>query len=364
MLDVLSIAYPFASVHSDAVGGAEQIVSALDAALVAAGHHSTVLAGPGSRVAGRLALVEVEAGELSSERIRRGQQRYFQKLQRLLAEHDFDLLHFHGCDCARYLAQQPLPGSIPKLVTLHVPNDWYEPNLFRPDAGLSFACVSNWQREHLPSQLHVRATIENGVDLRRWRPLAEPQGDYVLCLGRISPEKGFDRALRAARSVDVPLLLAGQVYAYPEHQRHFAEQIEPLLDERRRFLGPVAGRRKRQLLARARCLAVTSQVSETSSLVAMEALACGTPVVVASPGAPATLIEPGRTGLVVEDPSELGRAFEEVLALDRAACRASAERRFDVRRTTASYLDLYRELASETVASLRPELALERGLSA
>jgi glycosyltransferase involved in cell wall biosynthesis len=361
MLHVLSVAYPFAPVDPDAVGGAEQVLSALDAAVVASGHRSTVLAAAESRVAGRLLAVDVGSGALTEGRISRVRERFSSALQGLLAGHEFDVVHFHGCDCGAYLNGAPLPSTPPQLVTLHVPQDWYEPGLFRTGLGSSFVCVSQWQREQLPLELPVRAVIENGVDIARWRPSAEPTGDYVFCLGRISPEKGFDRALRAAHAADVPLLLAGQVYSYPEHQRHFAQQIEPLLDERRRFLGPVAGARKRRLLARARCLAVTSRVSETSSLVTMEALACGTPVVVASPGAPASLIEPGATGLLAQDERALARSFEQVLELDRAACRVSAEHRFDVRRMTGRYLELYQELASERPRQARlpaaPELS-------
>jgi glycosyltransferase involved in cell wall biosynthesis len=356
LLHVLSVAYPFAPVDPDAVGGAEQVLSALDAALVATGHRSTVLAAAESRVAGRLVAVDVGSGGLTEGRMARAREQFSSTLLRLLAGHDFDLVHFHGCDCGAYLSAAPLPSTPPRLVTLHVPSDWYAPALFRAGLGLSFVCVSQCQRDQLPRELPVRATIDNGVDLARWRPSAEPNGDHVLCLGRISPEKGFDRALRAARAADVPLLLAGQVYAYPEHQRHFAQQIEPLLDERRRFVGPVAGVVKRRLLARARCLAVTSRVSETSSLVTMEALACGTPVVVASPGAPASLIEQGATGLLAADEGALARAFEQVLGLDRAACRLSAERRFDVRRMTARYLELYQELASERPRARLSEL--------
>lgn len=359
VLDVLSVAYPFAPVHPDAVGGAEQVLSALDAALVAAGHRSTVLAAAQSRVTGRLVAVDVGDGAFTQERIAGARARFSRALRSILAHHDFDLVHFHGCDCGEYLSGASLPGAAPQLVTLHVPSDWYQPGLPGGLAGLSLVCVSDWQRAQLPRQTAVRARIENGVDLERWRPSAEPAGDYVLGLGRISPEKGFDRALRAAHAAGVPLVLAGQVYPYPEHQRHFAQEIEPLLDGRRRFVGPVAGAVKRRLLSRARCLVVASRVSETSSLVAMEALACGTPVVVASPGAPASLIEPGVTGLVAQDESGLALAFQQVLELDRRRCRSSAERRFDLRRMTQSYLELYRELASERPRQVHPTATQE-----
>ncbi|HEU4580607.1 MAG TPA: glycosyltransferase [Polyangiaceae bacterium] len=339
----------------------EQIMAALDAALVAAGHSSTLLAARGSHAVGRLVAVDVGQGELSGERLHGARQRYRQALEALLAQQHFDLLHFHGCDCARYLSASPPGRAVPKLVTLHVPCDWYEPGMFESDLGVRFSCVSEWQREQLATRLSLCATIPNGVDLTRWRPLGQPPSDYVLCLGRISPEKGFDRALRAARRAGVPLLLAGRVFPYPEHLRYFAEQIAPLLDEQRRFLGPIAGTAKRRILARARALLVVSRVPETSSLAAMEALACGTPVLVASPGAPASLIEPGVTGLIVRDEIELAEAFERLSSLDRARCRASAEQRFDLRQTTRRYLELYAQLLT---APPRSHAAFARELSA
>jgi glycosyltransferase involved in cell wall biosynthesis len=342
-LHVLSVAYPFAPVSADAVGGVEQVVASLDSALVAAGHQSTLLAGRGSRAMGRLVAVDVGTGELSAERLDAARRRYRRVLELLLAQQHFDLMHFHGCDCADYLSA-PLPRRVPKLVTLHVPCDWYEPGLFRAELDLRFSCVSEWQRGQLPPRIAPCATIPNGVDLVRWRPLDEPAGDYVLCLGRISPDKGFDRALRAARAAGVPLLLAGRVFPYPDHLRYFAEQIAPLLDHQRRFIGPIAGTAKRRVLARARALVISSRVPETSSLVAMEALACGTPVLVASPGAPASLIEPGVTGLVVHDDAELALALARLPTLDRVRCRASAEQRFDLRQTTQRYLELYTQL--------------------
>jgi glycosyltransferase involved in cell wall biosynthesis len=271
---------------------------------------------------------------------------YREKLQQLLSGQRFDVLHFHGIDCDAYLPDAGLTRGVSKLVTLHLPFEWYPERLFQRDMDLSFTCVSAWQGRQVQQRLPVRATIENGVDLQRWQPLPEqPTAEYVACLGRICPEKGFDMALRAAHSAGVTLLLAGQVFGYSEHQAYFSECILPLLDEQRRFIGPVAGSTKREFLARARCLVVSSRVAETSSLVTMEALACGTPVIVSGAGAPHSLIEPGVTGLVAEDEADLTAALQRVHQLDRHACRASAEQRFDLRHTARRYLELYAELA-------------------
>jgi glycosyltransferase involved in cell wall biosynthesis len=167
---------------------------------------------------------------------------------------------------------------------------------------------------------------------------------YALALGRICPEKGFHLALDAAREAGWPLLLGGQVFPYPEHQRYFDTQIGPRLDRCRRYLGPVALARKRRLLAGARCLLCPSQVPETSALVAMEALACGTPVVALRAGSVPEVIEDGVTGFVRDTEDELVAAVGHIDDIDRARCRQEVERRFSPRVMAERYERVYRGL--------------------
>ena len=119
----------------------------------------------------------------------------------------------------------------------------------------------------------------------------------------------------------------------------------PRLDRRRRYLGPVGFIRKRRLLAAARCLLVPSLVAETSSLVAMEAAACGTPVIAFRSGALPEVVEDGRTGFLVDDVDGMAEAIRRVDRIDPAACREAARRRFSNRRMAAAYLDRYQMLA-------------------
>ena len=170
--------------------------------------------------------------------------------------------------------------------------------------------------------------------------------DYAAALGRICPEKGFHLALDAARTAGVSLLLAGAVFRYAAHEAYFAREIAPRLDHRRRFLGPLGFVAKRRLLGAARCLLVPSLVAETGSLVAMEALACGTPVIAFPNGALADVVEHGVTGFLVRDEHEMAEAIGQAGSLDREACRAAARERFSAARMVGQYLDLYRRLAS------------------
>jgi glycosyltransferase involved in cell wall biosynthesis len=347
MLEVLSVAYRLAPVSPGVAGGAEQVLAALDRALVQAGHRSVVLACEGSSVAGELAAVPIGVGPLSEARRAHATVLFRRRLVELVRQHRFDVIHFHGMDASDYPLGEAGLREVPKLVTLHVPLEWYAPELFRVGGNLSFNAVSAWQREQIGRAVTLRTSIDNGVDLSAWRPVPRPTGGYVVCLGRICREKGFDLALRAVRQADVSLLLAGQAFAYPEHERYFAEEIQPALDERRRFIGAVSGEQKRQLLAHASALVVPSRVAETCSLVTLEALACGTPVIAPAHGAPSRWLEPGVSGWVATGEVELAAALGRLDGLQREACRNLA-RRFDVREMARRYFELYAELASSS----------------
>jgi len=172
------------------------------------------------------------------------------------------------------------------------------------------------------------------------------KGSFALSLGRVCPEKAFHLALTAAHQADIPLLLAGQVFPYEAHVKYFNQQIVPRLDWKRRFIGPLRFSRKRSLLSRARCLVITSSVAETSSLVAMEALACGTPVVAFRSGALPEIVDHGETGYIVDTLEEMAAALRAVDSLDPEKCREVARRKFSSHVMAGRYLSLYEQLIS------------------
>jgi hypothetical protein len=84
----------------------------------------------------------------------------------------------------------------------------------------------------------------------------------------------------------------------------------------------------------------------------MEALASGTPVIAFASGALAEIVEDGVTGFLVKDACEMAVAISRAGEIDPDACRAAAERRFDLNRTLSSYLSAYRCLFEEEWAAL------------
>jgi glycosyltransferase involved in cell wall biosynthesis len=346
-LTVLSVAYPLAPVGPDAVGGAEQVLAQLDRALVAAGHRSIVIAQEGSRTTGTLVAVPAQGGVLDEAAKQRAWDAHRQAIAAALRRWPVDLVHMHGIDFDAYL---PAPG-VPVLATLHLPPAWYAERSLRParpDTWLH--CVSETQHEACPKTPNLLAPIENGVPLDALSA-RHAKRSFALTLGRVCAEKGIHLAVEAAKRVDVPLVIAGEVFAYEAHRRYFAEEVQPRLDARRRFVGPVGFARKRRLLTAARCLLVPSLVPETSSLVAREALACGTPVIGFRNGALPETIEHGRTGFLVDSVEEMAAAIRLARDLDPGLCRIVAAQRFSLEAMTARYLDLYQRFARSPAAS-------------
>src|SRR5205814_7348762 len=155
---------------------------------------------------------------------------------------------------------------------------------------------------------HLLPPIENGVPLEDLEA-RHAKRRFALFLGRICPEKGVHLAVAAAKSADIALLIAGAVFPYESHRDYFEQEVRPRLDSRRRFIGPVGFARKRRLLTAAQCLLAPSLAPETSSLVAREAIACGTPVIGFSNGALPETIAEGQTGFVVESVAGMARAI-------------------------------------------------------
>ncbi|MFT8243784.1 glycosyltransferase [Roseomonas sp. BN140053] len=343
-LRVLSVAYPLAPVGADFVGGAEQVLATLDAALVAAGHRSIVVAQEGSRVAGELRAIPRPAGALDAAARAAAQAAASRAVAAVLRAEPVDVVHLHGIDFDRTL---PPPGP-PALVTLHLPPDWYPAEALHPARPNTWLVgVSASQHRGLEGRAAgLLPPVPNGVAVEALGGARHARRGFALNLGRVCPEKGQHLALQAAQAAEVPLLLGGEVYPYPEHEAYFAREVVPLLDGARRFLGPLGFVRKRRLLGAARCLLVCSLVAETSSLVAMEAAACGTPVVAFPNGALPEVVEHGRTGFLVRDAAEMADAIARVGEIDPQECRRVARERFSRERMAAAYLDIYRRLAA------------------
>lgn len=344
-LTILQVAYSRAPVGPDAVGGAEQILSLLDRALTARGHRSVVVAEEGSTVAGRLVPTPRESGPLDAAAEARARAAHRAAIADALGRFPVDLVHLHGIDFPAYR-----PEGIPTLATLHLPPDWYPRQAFAPALGFRLNPVSASQAAACPPGADLLPPVPNGVDLDAF---AGPRGGTgpALVLSRICPEKGVHLAIEAARAAGVPLTIAGRVFAYPDHVAYFEREVRPRLDAERRFVGAADPEARRRLLLDARCLLVPSLCAETSSLVAMEAAAAGTPVIAFANGALPEVVVEGVTGFLVPDVAAMAAAIPRAAGLDPERIRATARERFGLDRMVEGYLAAYRAVLGAGVAA-------------
>ena len=194
--------------------------------------------------------------------------------------------------------------------------------------------------------LDYDATIHHGIDLDAFTP--GPGGDYLLFLGRIHPHKGTRAAIDAARRCGRRLVIAGIV----QDEDYFRTEVEPMLDERISYVGPVGPAERDRLLGGAAALMHLIAFDEPFGLSVVESLAAGTPVIATSRGSMPELLDEGVTGFLVHDEDEAVAAIDRLAEIDRARCRSEAERRFGSDRMVAEYEQLFSKVVEQ--ARMRP----------
>ena len=230
---------------------------------------------------------------------------------------DFDLVHNN-------LDWLPLAFSelcdVPMVTTVHGFSGRAILPAYRSSTS-SFVPISDSDR--VP-ELEYLATVHHGIDLTEL-PFSAVGGEDLVILGRIHPDKGTAEAIDIAREAGRRLLICGIV----QDEGYFQEKVEPHVDQDRvRYLGSVGPQERAAVLG----------------LSVVESMACGTPVVAFRRGSMPEIIDDGVTGFVVDDVAQAADAVRSVAALDRATCRAVAERRFGVDRMVQDYVAVYDQI--------------------
>jgi glycosyltransferase involved in cell wall biosynthesis len=169
------------------------------------------------------------------------------------------------------------------------------------------------------------------------------RGDYLAFLGRISPEKGADRAIEIAKRVGMPLKIAAKVDRVD--RRYFKRVVEPLLsDSGVEWIGEITDQQKNEFLGKAHALLFPIDWPEPFGLVMIEAMACGTPVIAYDRGSVPEVMENGVTGFVVRELDQAVEATRRVRNVSRACCREVFEKRFTAGRMSNDYVNAYERM--------------------
>ena len=340
-------------------GGIESVVALLADGLVEAGHDVTLFASGDSRTKARLVSVYAEA---PSEKIGLSLYELHHALSCYERAAEFDVVNDHSGLPAAALGAGV---ETPVVHTVHGPLDGEAGSVyeqlarFAPEVGLISLSLN--QRKPLP-HLPWIANCPNALDLGAY-PIEPRRGDYLLFLGRMSPDKGAHRAIEIAKMADLPLKMAGKCRE-PLEKEYFEEHVRPGLGWGIEYLGEVSHEQKVELLQDARATLFPIAWEEPFGLVMIESMACGTPVIATRWGAVPEVIEHGRGGLIVDDHLEMVDAIADADRIDPLEARRYVEERFSAERMVRDYVEAYRVVAGGLMVSLRdPSLRGENRVS-
>lgn len=350
MLRIAQIAPLYESVPPKLYGGTERVVAYLTNELINMGHEVTLFASGDSVTNARLVPIVPEALRLSSCTDQMAG--HILELQEVMDRaHEFDLLHFH----TDYLHFPVSRLSYKKtLTTLHGRLDMPELQpLYKKFNDMPVVSISDAQRKPLP-MANWTGTVYHGLPDNLYKP-GNGAGDYVMFLGRISPEKRVDRAIEIAREANMPIKIAAKVdkadAAYFEKVRHMLDQPHVT------YLNEIGEAQKESLLGNAKALLFPIDWPEPFGMVLIEAMACGTPVIAFNHGSVPEIIEHGKTGFIVNTIEKAVEALKNIHLINREECRATFEKRFSASVMAGNYVSLYEKLLNkhpQRVFDLKP----------
>lgn len=338
-LRVLQLCPLWFPIAHDTMGGIETLLVQLVEELSDRPCEITIIASGDSHTAARLIAASDTSIYKAMHSGRAQEYVFYEQRQLQLALRDaqhFDLIHSHIGPAA--LALSGLPQLAPRILhTIHSPiykdMQWFaekNPNFF-------FSTVSQFQAQKLLQRGAEHCyVIPNGIKMNHFTFNPAPSSKLVF-LGRIEHAKGPDLAISVAQSLNMPLTLAGPIV----EQGYFEQSIKPFLGDTIRYIGTVDHRQKNKLLGDALCLLMPSRWDEPFGIVAIEAMACGTPVVALARGALPEIIKQSVTGYLCKDEIELAPSVNKCQALRRDQIRGRASMRFEIATIAQQYYELY-----------------------
>jgi glycosyltransferase involved in cell wall biosynthesis len=344
---IAQVAPLYESVPPKLYGGTERVVSVLTEELVRRGHEVTLFASGDSMTSARLVPVCPESLRLNSGCVDQ-LAHHVLMLEQVFSElSNFDIIHFH-VDYLHFPLSRRM-GEV-NVTTLHgrldIPD--LQP-LYRNFSEMPVVSISDAQREALP-WINWQGTVYHGLPEDRLT-FNKESSQYLAFLGRVSPEKGLDEAIKIAKRAGMNLRIAAKVD--DDDKEYFESVIQPMLrDPLIEFIGEIGYPEKCEFLGNAAALLFPINWPEPFGLVMIEAMASGTPVIAYPVGSVPEVVEDGLTGFLVKDAAAAAEAVKRLPEIDRSRCRHTFEQRFSASRMAQDYLAIYEKLIGGEPAPL------------
>lgn len=318
-------------------GGTERVVGAVTEELVRRGHDVTLFASGDSQSSAKLeAIHPVSFREAYGFDTKQWFLATLLALSKVYSQAGkFDIVHDHTGTYGASFAQSV---NKPIVTTLHGPLTPRAIEGYRQLTRAYLVTISHSQSRPAPD-LNYIANVYNGFDMTGY-PFGRRHGEYLLCVGRICPEKGTHNAVEVARKLDLPLIIAAKLEP-GRNTEYFEKSVKPYLSDKIRWIGEVDENKRNKLYAGAMCFLHPIEWEEPFGLTSIEAMACGSPVVAFDRGSSREVIDHGLSGFVVKNVREMADAIKKIHTIDRADCRKHALTNFNEQRMVDGYESVY-----------------------
>jgi glycosyltransferase involved in cell wall biosynthesis len=356
----------------------ETVIHNIDKGLHSLGHRSIVACSGDSMIAGEhYVTVDHSIGAYCSDKTTAAHRTMNQHFSRALGRAmmgDIDVIHMHDADAVEFLYDDVFSINIPVVMTLHVSakdsnldggyQRWCNPSLSHL---VHCAAISGYQKKQYSYLLNTANVVHHGIDVEEFPEKDTPnKGSYLFTIGRITRDKGQDKAIEIAKRTGSKLIIAGcvqnkaadrefyarikdsidltvEVGKYPVDNDYYDRIIKPLLDCDKQiiYIGELSSNQKKQWYRHALATLFPIQWSEPFGLVLIESMACGTPVIALNKGSVPEIIVDGKTGFVVDSINEMIGAIDRIDDIDPRECRKHVRKNFSIIKMANRYSELY-----------------------
>lgn len=320
----------------ESTGGTGAFVGYLAEELVKRGHNVTLFASGNSKTSAKLkAITETHFTNGFSDPLE-----YLNIANAFRKARDFDVIH-----CAASF-RSLIFSDLVKTPSIHMLDYGeyfdHERKVIENYRNANFVTISKTMQNFL--DVNWKGVVYHGIDIKKF-PFQEEKQDYLLFLGRLTPQKGPDAAIRVAKKLGMKLILAGK--KSPADNQYLSEKVEPFINNKQiKYVGEADFETKIELFKNAKCLLhpLDKNYIEAFGITLIEAMACGTPVVAFNRGAVSEIIEDKKTGFVIETEKEMVDAVKNLDSISKEACRKRVEENFTVEKMVDEYEELYTQI--------------------
>jgi glycosyltransferase involved in cell wall biosynthesis len=375
-------------------GPIETVIYNVDKGLHALGHRSIVACSGDSIVAGEHCVtVNHSTGDYWSAKtpeLRQNTNMHYANALYRAGMGDIDVIHTHDAKAVEFMYDSVLNMDIPIVMTLHISTKdsllggayqrWCSPLLSSP--LVYCAAISKYQKKQYSSLVNAEKVVYHGIDVALYPEKEEPEkGSYLFTIGRVTSDKGQDKAIEVAKKTGSKLFIAGNVQNKPldraffeglkksidlsvEVGRHpvgndyYNKVIKPLMDSDKQiiYIGEINSEQKKQWYRHARATLFPIQWGEPFGLVLVESMACGTPVIAFNKGAVPEIVVDGKTGFVVDSMNGIIEAVSRIDSIDPGDCRRHVQNNFSIKSMALNYSELYHQILGDHKISDSPRM--------